>query len=66
MDFKPIMRIKMGFLGPRKKILGMELAGDIEAVGKRVTLYKTGDPVFASTEFEFGAHAQYCTVMLMT
>jgi len=60
--FKPLMRMIVGFKGPRKKILGMELAGDIEAVGKNVTLFKIGDPVFASTEFRFGAHAQYCCI----
>ena len=60
--FKPLMRIIVGFKGPRKKILGMELAGDIEAVGKDVTLFKIGDPVFASTEFRFGTYAQYCCI----
>lgn len=57
--FKPIMRIMIGFGGPRKKVLGMELAGKIETVGKNVTLFKTGDAVFASSDFDFGCYAQY-------
>jgi NADPH:quinone reductase-like Zn-dependent oxidoreductase len=60
--FKPMMRIMLGFKGPRNKILGMELAGNIEAVGKDVTLFKPGDPIFASTEFRFGTYAQYCCI----
>ncbi|MBT3362334.1 MAG: NAD(P)-dependent alcohol dehydrogenase [Chloroflexi bacterium] len=54
-------RIYLGFRRPKRKILGMELAGVVEAVGKDVTLYKAGDEVFASTYqgFVWGAYAQY-------
>jgi NADPH:quinone reductase-like Zn-dependent oxidoreductase len=57
--FKPLMRIIVGFTGPRKKVLGMELSGTIESVGKGVTGFKAGDEVFASTAFDFGAYAEY-------
>lgn len=60
--FKLFMRISMGFSGPRKKILGMELSGVVEEIGKNITRFKVGDKVFASTEFKLGAYAQYCCV----
>lgn len=60
--FKPLMWIIVGFTGPRRKILGMELSGEIVKTGKDVTLFNVGDLVFASTEFRFGTYAQYCCI----
>ena len=57
--YKPIMRVMLGFRGPRKKIIGGEFAGKIEAVGKDVTLFKKGDEVFGSTGFGMGTYAEY-------
>ncbi len=51
--------IYISFFRPRPIILGQELAGEIEVVGKDVTKFKAGDPVFAATGFGFGAYAEY-------
>lgn len=60
--FGPFGRPVFGLFGPRKSVLGSELAGEIEAVGKDVRKFKPGDAVFAFPGFDLGAHAEYRTM----
>jgi len=53
-------RIKVGLRGPKQKILGNELAGKIESVGKDIKLFKEGDQVFGAPALgSAGCHAEY-------
>jgi NADPH:quinone reductase-like Zn-dependent oxidoreductase len=55
-----LARLYLGIRRPKRPILGMELAGEVESVGRKVTRFKPGDPVFASTfAVNFGGYAEY-------
>ena len=54
-----VARLVLGFARPKNPILGMELAGVVESVGKDVTLFKPGDAIFAFTGWGLGAYAEY-------
>ena len=47
---------------PTRWVLGTEFAGEVEAVGSRVTSFEVGDSVFGYVEGRFGAHAEYVTI----
>ena len=59
--FRLLMRLYIGLRKPKRiTILGMELAGEIESVGKEIKLFKEGDQVFAATGFVgMGTYAEY-------
>jgi NADPH:quinone reductase-like Zn-dependent oxidoreductase len=54
------VRSFIGLRGPKHKILGMELAGEVEAVGAAVTDFEVGDQVFGVKSF--GAHAEFVCI----
>jgi NADPH:quinone reductase-like Zn-dependent oxidoreductase len=55
-----LARIMAGLLKPKNKVLGIDLAGRVEAVGAKVTQFKPGDEVFGSTDH--GCFAEYVSV----
>lgn len=57
--FGPAARLVFGITRPRQPILGTELAGVVERMGRDVTRFNIGDEVFAYTGASMGAHAEY-------
>lgn len=62
-SMRPFARLMFGIAKPWKaRVLGTELAGQVERTGKNVTRFKPGDPVVASTGIGGGGHAQFACV----
>ncbi|MBC8060154.1 MAG: NAD(P)-dependent alcohol dehydrogenase [Clostridiaceae bacterium] len=57
-----VVRLVSGLFRPKKNILGNEMSGEIEAVGKNVKTFKPGDQVFGLNTFKFGTHAEYVCI----
>jgi len=53
------LRLMLGLTKPRKSIIGLVLAGEIESTGKNIKQFKTGDQVYGLTGFGLGAYAEY-------
>ena len=54
--------LALGVLRPRHRVLGMDVAGVVEAVGARVTRFAPGDEVIAMLGARFGGHAEYAVI----
>ena len=57
-----LWRLVFGLRRPRSRTLGVELAGEVVAVGSAVRQFKVGDEVFGHPSTLFGAHAEYLCV----
>ena len=56
------LRLALGVFKPRNPILGGYIAGEVDAIGEKVTQFKVGDRVFGSTGFRFGGYGEQVCV----
>ncbi len=56
------VRLRFGLTKPKQPIFGLDVAGQVEAVGTGVTRFRPGDRVVASRDLNLGCHAEYVTV----
>lgn len=59
---KLIMRLVLGWKGPRRRVLGSVFSGEVESIGSQVTKFTPGDLVFGITGMKFGAHAEFLCI----
>jgi len=57
-----LVRLQYGLLKPKNRILGYDIAGRVEAVGKNVTRFQPGDEVFGGLGFGLGGFAEYACI----
>jgi len=57
--YRLLVRLLFGWRAPRRPILGMVLAGEIDSLGRNVSAFQVGDQVFGLTQRLFGTNAQY-------
>lgn len=57
-----LVRLINGLFKPKRRILGSEFSGEVEAIGKNVNKFKEGDRVFGGTDLDLGASAEYITL----
>jgi NADPH:quinone reductase-like Zn-dependent oxidoreductase len=57
--YRVLARLALGLTAPRRRILGMVLAGQVESAGPDVTAFSEGDRVFGLDRHRFGTYAEY-------
>lgn len=57
-----LVRLKYGLLKPKNQILGYDISGIVESIGKNVKNFKPGDEIFGGLGFKLGGFAEYACI----